>query len=375
VPKETIRNLARQAGFPFVGFAAAGVSARATDLERWLAAGYHGELAWLARRVPERQDPRRLLPGTRTVLLLGVPHEPGDPDGRPEPPPPPGWGRVARFARSRDYHRVLVPRLKELGRELARLLPGVSSRGECDTGAVLERAWAQEAGRGFVGWHAGLIVPAAGSWVTLAAVLLDRELPPDGPDAASCAACGECLTRCPTGALQAPGIVDARRCIAYLTIEARGPIPRAWRAALGWRLFGCDACQEGCPHNRAPAPADPELAALPGRRDLELGRVLRLGSEEELLAWLPGSPVRRPKLAGLKRNACLVLGNGPPGVALPELIDRLQGDESPMVRGAAAWALGRMGERPGRQALARALDTETEPGVRQEILAARERRP
>lgn len=369
---EQLRLLAREAGFPLAGVAAAGPADPQGRLAGWLDAGYAADMAWMGTRRMERADPRLFFPGARTVLALGVPYAPEEED----PPPLAGWGRVARFARGRDYHKVIGRRLRRLRRALEAALPGLACHAEVDTGPVLERHWAAQAGLGWFGAHAGIVVPGMGSWVLLAVLLLDRPASPPGkPLERGCRACARCLAGCPTRALVAPGMVDARRCIAYLTVEHRGPIPTELRGMLGSRLFGCDACQEVCPYDREVAAGDPELAALPGRRDLELARLLRLAGDAELDAWLAGSSLRRPRAAGLKRNAALVLGNQGDRAAVPLLAAALRNEPSAVVRGAAAWALGRLGGAAARGELAAARTREPDSGVRAEIAEALESTP
>lgn len=359
---------AAELGFGLVGVARLGEADEAGRVARWLAAGRHADMAWLAERAAERQEPRRILRSGRSVVALATFH----PAPTDEGPAPAGRGRVARYARGRDYHNVVIKRLRKLRRRLVALVPELRSYGSVDNGPVLERHWGYWAGLGWFGLHGGLIHPEQGSWFSLATLLLDQEMEPDAPRAGDCGRCGRCVAACPTGAIVGPGEVDARHCIAYLTIEHRGPIPRSLRAGCGDRVFGCDICQEVCPHNRRPAAGDPALAPLPERRDLDLRRVLGCTSEGELEAWLAGSPLRRAHLDGLKRNALLVLGNQGDEASAP-LLDRLLGEEpSPMVRGHAAWALGRLGGRWANDALDRARRREPDPWVMQEILHALE---
>ena len=366
-PGAALREQAHELGFSLAGLARAGPADPLGHMRAWLDAGCHGSMAWMESRAEERRDPRRLLPQAASVLALGVFYEAGA-----DPRPIAGRGRVARFARGRDYHGVLKKRLRKLRRAACELMPGLGTYASVDTGPVIERHWARAAGLGWIGRHSGLVVPGRGSWVLLATLLMDRAIAADAPLDEGCEECARCMDVCPTGAIVEPGVVDARRCIAYLTIEERGPIPPGLRAALGSRFFGCDCCQEVCPHNGSTDPGDPALAPLPDRRDLDLARLLRLSGDAELSEWLRGSPIRRPGVVALKRNAALVLGNQGDRSAVPLLASVLGQEASSLVRGHAAWALGRLGGPAARRALGTAAAWEPDHEVVDEILSALE---
>ncbi|MBI4200106.1 MAG: tRNA epoxyqueuosine(34) reductase QueG [Chloroflexi bacterium] len=316
-------------------------------------------------------NPQALLPGARSIIVVGVdylPHEEG-----PASAPGSAVGRVARYAPWSDYHGAMKERLRALVRAVERHLGRpVRSRVFVDDSPLLERAVAERAGLGWFGKNTNILTPTHGSWVFLGAVITDLELEPDGPLKKSCGSCIRCIPACPTGAIVAPYVIDATRCISYLTIECRGPIPRHLRPLVGDWLFGCDICQEVCPVNRdLPSPA-PTGVSSPLRRTgfsaLELVPLLSM-TEEEFRKRFRDSPVRRAKRVGLQRNACVVLGNLGDRTALPAL-GRVLREGEPLVRGHAAWALGRLGGAQAARLLQAALAQESDPWVREEICVA-----
>ena len=282
----------------------------------------------------------RGLPGCRTVVVATVGHWFEDPETTAELP-----AKVARYARGRDYHRILPPMLKKLCALLSHVAPDDEPRHRwyVDTGPVLERGWAQEAGVGFVGKNACLIDPRGGSWSTLGVVLTTVQLLPDEPVAVGCGTCSRCLPACPTGAIVSPGVVDSRLCISYWTIEHRGPLPEDMREAMGTRVFGCDDCQDACPWNRFARPATvedhrPRELFL----DADLARLARLTYAE----WdeaTRGSAVRRAGYPGFLRNVATALGNCGDPRAIPHL-RHLAGHDEPLVREHARWGLARYTE-------------------------------
>lgn len=369
VPAELTRGLAAQAAA--LGFSAFGVASAEPfgEAERllldWLQQERHGQMGWLDEARARRScRPEELLPGARSLVVVAAPYTQAV-----EPPPPPLHGRVARYARGQDYHDVLGHRLRQLVVRL-RQLGGddLQARLFVDSGPLLEREAAVRAGLGFIGKNTCLIVPGAGSFLLLGAILTDLELGPTPRDTPDCGRCRLCLDACPTGALTAPRQLDARRCIAYLTIELRGPISPDLRSGLGARLFGCDICQEVCPWNRGRGrSAWPEFAALDGRGpDLDLAELLGL-DDQTFRQRFRGSPIKRAKRRGLLRNAAIVLGNLRDRRAVPALARTLLQEPEPLVRAAAAWALGRLGGRRAEEALAQARDQEQEPHVRAEL--------
>ena len=334
---ERVKDLARAAGFDLAGIAPLGPAVTGEAYRRWLARGDQAGMAWMERNVELRLDPRGLLAGARSALVVGLRYAPLT--GTAGDPPGDLWPRVARYARGRDYHDTMRERLERVAAGVAGLWPGTRTRVCVDTAPLLERELAARAGLGAVGKNTLLLHPEAGSWFLLGELLLTLDLPGDPPIADLCGDCTRCLDACPTGALPEPRRLDARRCLSYWTIEHRGELPEPLRPAVRDRVFGCDACQEACPWNRRPEPLErPEFA--PGRAGglLDLAGLLGL-SEPAYRERLRGSPLRRAKLEGLQRNAALALAGTPPGRAREALAAAAEGGPTAIVRAAAAWAL------------------------------------
>jgi epoxyqueuosine reductase len=371
---------ARALGFDLVGIMPTGSPERIGAFEAWLAAGHHGEMAYLARRTCMRADPAQLSPGARTIIAVGVSYHPGA--------SPAIWrdrcyGRFARYAWGGDYHGAIKPALYELDafirQHSGRTAPGKAC---VDTAPLLERDFAAQAGLGFIGRNTCLITPGLGSWTLLGALLVPEPLgllsATDSGTAlpalrsassAACGRCTRCLDACPTGAFVAPYVLDARRCISYLTIELRGPIPQELRPRLGNWVFGCDLCQEVCPYNRAaPFMVWPALQPDLTKATMPLLELLSLG-EDGFRARFRGAAVLRTRRRGLVRNACVAAGNWGDRTLAPILAQLLE-DPEPLVRGHAAWALGRVGGIEIDRALSRAAAIETDSWVIDEILAA-----
>jgi epoxyqueuosine reductase len=333
LPAAAVKAAARSSGFPLVGLARAQPLDPA-PLDRWLAAGYAADMHWMADRREERLDPGRVLEGARTVLALAIPYgrAPDPPEGRK------GKSAVAHYARGRDYHYAHRDRLKALRKRLLRLDPTLETYACVDTGVAMEKPWAERAGLGWIGKNGCLITPEHGSWVTLSVMFLDREVDAhDEQQPNLCGECTRCLTACPTSAFPSPGVVDARRCISYQTIENQGFVPLPLRGRLRGHLFGCDVCQEVCPFNRGDLPpGDPRFAPRPIglMREEEIAALSR-EAYERLSA---GSALARAKYDGLRRNAILALGPARAREARA-LLERLAQDPSPIVRDAARWAL------------------------------------
>jgi epoxyqueuosine reductase len=353
-PRPWLTALAHEAGFHHVRFAAVGPTPHGDAFARWLDAGWDGEMAsWTRPAADVRLDPRVRRPDARTAMVLGVEHHhrrPPDPGGR--------TGLVARYAWGRDYHNLVGKRLRKLQRRLTE--HGLDTWGGVDTAPILERSWAAEAGLGFSGKNSVQIWPARTSWMFLAVVFLPLEVPPDAPLRDHCGRCARCLTACPTGAFRGPRELDATACVAYWTIEARGLPPRALRAGFGRWVFGCDVCQEVCPHNAAP-PDPEEDDLLPRHAWLDLDEVV-LAPDEALMARFLGTPLRRPGAAGLKRNALIALANLGDEGAVPTARHALH-HPSGVVRAAAVWCLRALGAAPR-------LPGEADPSVRAELDAA-----
>lgn len=340
-----IKARALALGFEAVGIASVAPLEANVHYESWLAAGRHGGMDYLASRKhrERRADVARILRDVRSVVCVALSHEPGRDHERDL-----RLGRIARYAAGEDYHRVMRDLMGTLEREIERdLLPGSRALWYSDTGAILERGWAERAGLGWIGKHTGLLSERSGSWFLLGELLVDRDLAPDPPLAREhCGTCRRCIDACPTRAIVAPYQLDARLCISYLTIELRGAIPLELRASIGDWVFGCDICQEVCPWNRfAPPAREARLHA----RTLEgwtLERFLTL-DDDGFDALFAGSPIRRTRRAGFLRNVCVALGNRGEIGSASSLIRALSDDPEPLVRAHAAWALGEIGRRVG----------------------------
>jgi epoxyqueuosine reductase len=351
---DRIRTWALKLGFEAAGIAAVEPLEARAHFEAWLAAGRNGAMGYLAgpKHRERRADPARILPGIRSVVCVALCHEPARDAARDL-----RLGRIARYAAGEDYHRVMRDRLRGLQRFIGEVaLPGARALWYSDTGAILERGWAERAGLGWIGKHSGLLSERFGSWFLLGEILVDRALEPDPPVARErCGTCARCIEACPTGAIVAPYQLDARLCISYLTIELRGPIPRGLRPLVGDWIFGCDVCQEVCPWNRfAPPAREARLHA----RTLEgwtLERFLTL-DEAGFDALFAGSPIRRAQRAGFVRNVCVALGNRGEAGAVPALAMALASDPDALVRMHAAWALGEIGRRSAAASAVWAVD-------------------
>jgi len=290
----------RELGFDLVGVAEAEPAAGANRLRAWLTAGYHGEMAYMARTAALREDPRRLLPGCRSVVAVAMSYHTSQPSSTA--PAPPGTVWISRYAWGRDYHKLLKKRLIRLGRWLAETSPGASWRAAVDTAPVLEREWAARSGLGWIGKNTCLLNRGLGSELFLGVLLTDVALSPDRPAPEHCGRCTACLDACPTAAFAEPGILDARRCLAYLTVEHRGEIPTELEEPLGDMVAGCDICQEVCPWTRrAPADLHAELQPAPHRMRPRLTELLAL-DEAGYRRWRAGSPLNRIPFPAFRRN-------------------------------------------------------------------------
>lgn len=431
--REAVRTRLLALGFDAVRFAPVTApgdhTAETAALRAWLHAGHHADMAWMQRSAEKRANPRNIIPDARTVIALGVNYwdggcekepgariqasgrkkpttsrgsETGEATQNPKPKTPntaPIWARYALHA---DYHDTLKPALVAAGRVLEELC-GVASTGYryyVDTGPVLERGWAARAGLGFVGKNAMLISPHHGNWLFLAVIITNVAFEPDGPlfaekihtpnpkpktgVGALCGKCTRCLDACPTDAFAAPGVVNARRCVSYQTIENRGVIPRELRAGIGQRIYGCDVCLEVCPWNRFAEAGRRTLLDVRGElAELTLSDILQL-TPERFAAVFRKTAVKRLKLTGLLRNACVAAGNaakpeeGSEGkgerkdAAQKELLGplvRLASHPSPLVRAHAVWAVYRYG---AGSHLAAVRAAETDATVLAEYMAEEE---
>jgi len=347
--KLAIRQRAAELGFDDCRFTTAAAPAGAEAFQRWLDEARHGEMRWLERSAAKRADPQKVLPGARTILLLAASYAtPADGPAPAEGNPPalPGLpavasprGVVARYARFADYHDVLGDRLKRLTEYLGQLGgPHTRSLWYVDTGPLLERDLAQRAGLGFVGKHTNLISRRLGNWIFLAEILTSLEIVPDAPERNHCGNCTRCLAACPTQAITAPFQLDARKCISYLTIELKGPIPEVWRPAIGARIYGCDDCLAACPWNRFARAG--RLMAPHARADLRQPDLLELLQLDEagFKSRFAGTPLWRTRRRGLLRNVCVALGNVGDAAALPAL-EKAAAEPEPLVAEHARWAV------------------------------------
>ena len=375
-PAGLIRTRALELGFESAGIARIEPLESVKHYEAWVGAGMHGGMDWLAHpdQRSRRADPTRLLPGIESVVCVALHHDPATDPARNA-----RLGRIARYAAGDDYHALMKEKLSALARfVMETALPGSRALWYSDTGAILERGWAERAGLGWTGKHSGLLSPMRGSWFVLGELLVDRALEA-GPahETDHCGTCTRCIDVCPTRAIVAPYRVDARRCISYLTIEHRGVIPLELRPLIGDWIFGCDLCQEVCPWNRfAPPAREARLMARP-LDGWSLEGFLSL-DEPAFAALFAGSPVRRTGRDGFLRNVCVALGNRADAAAAPALERALRADPGWLVRAHAAWALGRVSAStaataaPARRALLEARSFDPSEAVREEAKAALE---
>lgn len=369
---QAIKERGYELGFDLVGIAPADPPQTISAYLEWVRCGYAGEMGYLARpdRIARRQDLSIIVPHAKSVVVVGMNYF-----TRQLPAEilnDPSRGIIASYAWGVDYHDVMTPRLRQL-QSFIEAQVGGRARGRVyvDTGPVLEREYAVRAGLGFFGKNTMLIHPRWGAWLFLGEILLDIELDYDEPDTrGTCGACTRCLVACPTDAFPKPYVLDARRCISYLTIELKGPIPHALRPLVGNRIFGCDICNEVCPWNKRFAkPTD--APAFQPNPDHVAPRLLDLIALDEraFRQRFRNSPIKRAKRRGFLRNVAVALGNWGDPVAVPALIQALH-DREPLIRGHAAWALGRIDSEAGWRALEQALATEEDAYVQGEIEAA-----
>jgi epoxyqueuosine reductase len=308
---ETIKREARSLGFDAVGIAPVAIKPAANRLldrlQEWLSRGYHGTMAWMARDPARRADPQAVLPGCRSIIAVGMNYDSGQraTEGR-------GYGRIARYAWGTDYHRVLGDRLARLEDTLHELAPEAITRSYVDTGPIMEKAWAQQAGVGWIGKHSNLVSADYGSWLVLGEILTTLDLPPDTPATDLCGSCSLCIQACPTQAIPEPYVVDATRCISYLTIEFRGDrreIPDELTGRMGNHIFGCDDCLDVCPFNlRADATTEPAFHATDATLSPGLADCAAL-DEARFAERFRHSPIRRATLRGLQRNVAVAQAN------------------------------------------------------------------
>ena len=363
-PRTAIRERALAVGFDAVGIAAAELGGAVRDqLVEFLARGYHGDMGWLEARAGPRAEPRALWPAARSIVVCGLSYASSDDPlasltARDR-------GTISVYARNRDYHDVVKRKLRALATWMHDSL-GADVKLFVDTAPVMEKPLAARAGLGWQGKHTNLVSRRHGSWLFLGEVYTTLELPADPPEADHCGICRRCLDVCPTAAFPAPYQLDARRCISYLTIEHKGPIPRALRPLMGNRIYGCDDCLAVCPWNKFAQPHGTD-ALLP-RADLTAPHLAELASLDDAAFRLrfAGSPIKRTGRDRFVRNVLIALGNsGDP--ALAPVAEQRLADPSALVRGAAVWALEQLLGAPRFATLrTRALASEADPQVREE---------
>ena len=363
---EIVKAYARELGFDLVGITSAEPFSETEEvaLER-VRDGLMDGLPWYNEaRVRRGSRPKEILPDARSIIAVAMSYMTEDTDQDTDAI----RGKVGRYAWGSDYHKVMEQRLRVFVHGLSeRLGHSIQAKVYVDTGPMLDRAVAERASIGWFGKNTNILTRSHGSWVFLGQVVTDLELEPDKPSKKTCGQCTLCIDQCPTGAIVAPYVIDNTKCISYLTIEHRGAIPLNLRPLMGDWVFGCDICQDVCPVNRKAQPTK-EPAFQTGEHGftaLELLPLLTM-TEDEFRETFRNSPIRRAKRAGMLRNVCVALGNIGDPEAVPALTDALHHDE-PLVRGHAAWALGRIGGPNVKGALKQALDTEKDKDVREEL--------
>jgi epoxyqueuosine reductase len=357
-----IKAEALRLGFDLCGICQAVEPPGVDRLRNWLAAGYAGQMHYLPDRAESYAHPRHVLDGARSVVMLALNYRTCEPIATAA-----GQGRISRYAWGTDYHEVICARLESLSEWISAQAPEAKVRGVVDTAPLMEREFAQLSGLGWIGKNTLLLNKQLGSWFFLAALLTDLELQYDAPhEADHCGACRACLDACPTGAFVDAYVLDARRCISYLTIELRESIPIELRAGIGDWVFGCDVCQDVCPWNhRAPQTDEPAFRPMEGADPMELAALFDL-DEAAFRSRFRHTPLWRAKRRGLLRNAAIVLGNRPHEPTVPALVRGLS-DPEPLVRSACAWALGRYHSDEAQKALQQRVSVETDDPVLAEI--------
>ena len=363
--EQAIKAEARLLGFAACGIARADAAPQtAVRLKEWLDEGAHGDMLWMEERAHQRGSPASLWPEVKSVIMLGMSYAPpADPLALADEG---GVGRISVYAQGQDYHDIVKKGLKALARWLVDAVPDTNLKVFVDTAPVMEKPLAEAAGIGWQGKHTNLVSREEGSWLFLGAIMTTLELEPDAADATHCGSCNACIAACPTNAFPAPYRLDARRCISYLTIEHKGPIPHEFRAAIGNRIYGCDDCLAVCPWNKF-ADAAAANRAFVARAELaapELSDLLQL-DDAGFRQVFSGSPIKRIGRDRMMRNALMAAGNsGSPGL-LPRILTLLD-DPAPVVRGAAIWALSRLDPAEFAEKAAARRDLESDPDVRAE---------
>jgi epoxyqueuosine reductase len=343
---QRIKDRAYALGFDLVGVAPVHDSPELAFFDRWIAAGYAGEMQYLLRSLARRRDLQQVVPGARSVVVCGLNYDTPYPYSTTQHEATRGW--VARYAWGADYHEILQERLAQLSADVAPLLPPeAASKLYVDTGPVVERVYAKYAGLGWFGKNTCLLNARLGSWLLLGELILTVPLEYDRPTADHCGTCTRCIDACPTEAIRAPYVLDARRCIAYLTIELKGAIPEGLRPQLGQHVFGCDICQDVCPWNRKRHfTAEPGLQPRAAQVHPPLTELAQL-TPAAFKQRFRGTALERTKRRGLLRNVCVAMGNSGHAAFIP-LLETLLEDPEELVREHAAWALAQLRALPAR---------------------------
>lgn len=340
----SIKDWGRELGFQQVGISGLALGEHEQHLQRWLDAGYHGEMDYMGAHGSKRWRPDELVPGTLRVVSVRMDYLPGD-TRMAERLADPKAAYISRYALGRDYHKLVRKRLQQLAERIIAVIGPFGYRAFVDSAPVLEKAIAEQAGLGWIGKNTLVLNRKAGSYFFLGELFVDLPLPTDPPQASEhCGKCTACLDICPTQAFVGPYQLDARRCISYLTIEYKGSIPEDLRPLIGNRVFGCDDCQLVCPWNRFARPtAERDFSPRHGLDNAELAALFRW-DEQEFLAQTEGSPVRRAGYERWLRNLAVGLGNAPTTVAVVEALNARRDHPSALVREHVEWALGRHGQ-------------------------------
>ena len=345
--KEKLVALAEELGFDSCRIARAATPRHGEEFRAWLDEGAAGEMQWMERGAQKRCDLQQVLPGARSVVVVALNYWQGGSTRREE-----ATGRIARYAWGEDYHDLMLGKLERLSAFLGEL--GGQQKYYVDTGPVLERDHAAEAGIGWHGKSTMLIDAKLGTWFFLGEILTTLELPADPPQTARCGKCTHCIAACPTGAITAPHRLDARRCISYLTIELKGPIPLDLRPLIGDRIYGCDDCLEACPWNRFAAVSREAAFAARPAASMRLRDYLAL-DDAQFRETFRGSPIKRIKRRGFLRNVCVALGNVGNASDLPAL-ERAAADVEPLIAEHAAWAISQIHYRLGSKTVTSTID-------------------
>ncbi len=359
---ERLKAKAAEIGFAACGIAHADAAPQtAARLRQWLDEGAHGDMLWMEERAEQRGSPKGLWPEVRSVIALGMSYAPAtDPLALASESE---VGRISVYAQGADYHDVVKRRLKELARWLVAEAPGADVKVFVDTAPVMEKPLSEAAGLGWQGKHTNLVSRSHGSWLFLGAIYTTLDLASDGPSGGGCGSCDACQTACPTNAFPSPYRIDARRCVSYLTIENKGPIPLAFREAIGNRIYGCDDCLAVCPWNKFAAAAQANLAFHP-RAELTVPYLADLLALDDagFRAVFAGSPIKRIGRDRMVRNCLIAAGNSGSARLVPPVLALLD-DPAPVVRGAAIWALARLDQARWQEARVARAGGEADPQV------------